>query len=185
VLTEEEKKRIREEEIYRQEVRQSLDQITPKSRPQRLLAFLNTGVGIWLLSSVLIGSITFFYKKADEAYADRARKRATAERLDTEIASRLQDLRKNIREDLARLPSSSGDERLELDKDLVHWVDNYLNWTPGNPFVGGQVNVYPEFKEKTIAALTWDLEDAVPDGRKDEIRRARATIQRLNDSVTI
>jgi hypothetical protein len=46
--------RLREEEIFRQEVRKELEQVS-QVRRSRVLTFLNTSLGLWLLSTIVVG----------------------------------------------------------------------------------------------------------------------------------
>lgn len=58
MLTQKEKNKVRTEEIFRQEVRISLDK---NSSNNKIITFLNTNLGLFLLSTVLIGLISFLY----------------------------------------------------------------------------------------------------------------------------
>ena len=75
ILTPEDKLRIRAEETYRHEIKYSLERGSGKlSSGQKLWGFLNSTLGIWFLSTCLVGAITFFYseyqtKKAKEEEA--------------------------------------------------------------------------------------------------------------------
>jgi hypothetical protein len=75
MLSDDDKNRIRQEEFYRQEVQQALERekSQPKSGWGKFVAFLNTGVGLWLLSSVALGFITWSYTKWDTNRIKRAR----------------------------------------------------------------------------------------------------------------
>ena len=56
MLTDEQKEQIRLEEIYREEIRKSL--LPKKSGKGRVLSFLNSPLGLWLLSSILLATLT-------------------------------------------------------------------------------------------------------------------------------
>ena len=58
-LTEQERARIRAEEIYREEVREALTE--PKKAAAGFIAFLNSPLGIFILSSLLLSGGTFLY----------------------------------------------------------------------------------------------------------------------------
>ena len=61
MLSKEDKDRIREEEIYRQEIRAEIEQKKEREREKskygrkKLWAFLNTAFGIWLLTTFIVG----------------------------------------------------------------------------------------------------------------------------------
>jgi hypothetical protein len=53
---------IREEEVFREEVRKDIEKKRSSvSRRGKLWSFLNSSFGIWLLSSVVLGSLGFLY----------------------------------------------------------------------------------------------------------------------------
>ena len=79
MLTDNQKKLIREEEIFRCEVRTELekrDAVT--STTGRLWRFINSAFGLWLLSSVMLGSLGFLYGYVQDT---RRAKRDAQERL--------------------------------------------------------------------------------------------------------
>jgi hypothetical protein len=79
MLTDNKKKLIREEEIFRCEVRTELekrDAVT--SATGRLWRFVNSAFGLWLLSSVVLGSLGFLYGYVQDT---RRTKRDAHERL--------------------------------------------------------------------------------------------------------
>jgi hypothetical protein len=85
-LTEQERARIRAEEIYRNEVRNELD--APKSVVARVFAFLNSPLGIFALSTLLLSGGTFVYTLYKES-KDRANaKRAELVKLAEEVVFR-------------------------------------------------------------------------------------------------
>src|SRR4030095_6962544 len=59
MLTDEDKERIRDEEIFRAEVQKSLC----SDGPNKVIAFLNTSLGIWFLSTLVIGLFGWSYAK--------------------------------------------------------------------------------------------------------------------------
>jgi hypothetical protein len=84
-MTDDDKDRIRKEEVFRFEVRRSLE--PPKTISQRVLAFFNTALGIWLLSSVVVTSISLVYTKHqdEKAEAKRIQDRRNELRIEVEI----------------------------------------------------------------------------------------------------
>lgn len=92
MLSDVEMQRIREEEIYRSEVRASLVPQTPAQEPRiatALWKFLNTSVGGWLLTTVLAGFIVWLATTYQES-RDAARQRAaTLEAVKLEVGYRI------------------------------------------------------------------------------------------------
>ncbi|UII20846.1 hypothetical protein [Fulvivirga ligni] len=60
MLNQSDKERIKAEEIFRNEVRKELEQGKKNSK---FWVFLNSSFGIFILSSVLIGGLSFGYKE--------------------------------------------------------------------------------------------------------------------------
>jgi hypothetical protein len=96
MLTEEKKNQIRLEETYRAEIRRSL-QSDKTSRRQRLLDFLNSAFGLWVLSTCVVGALTFAYTSQKEAGESTRLRREACERLEVEIARRMSELEYEFR----------------------------------------------------------------------------------------
>jgi hypothetical protein len=88
MLSEEDKQRIREEEIFRDEVRRTLAKGSSSSK----MAFLNSPFGIYLLSTVLIGLVSFAYTRWKEQYDASLAHREQIEKLQGEINFRVRQL---------------------------------------------------------------------------------------------
>jgi hypothetical protein len=85
MLSADDKERIRLEEIYRDEVRHGLD---PKSQ-SATMKFLNSPFGLYLLSTVLIGIVSFSYSRWKEHHDTAMVHREQAEKLRDEMAFRV------------------------------------------------------------------------------------------------
>lgn len=87
-LPEGEKERIRAEEIYRAEIQRELQPPAPHSRRARLMHFLNTSLGLWILSSLFLSGLVAGFGHL-QAYLGRVEQRRTAiEKLTSQIAIR-------------------------------------------------------------------------------------------------
>jgi hypothetical protein len=86
-MTEEERKAIREEEIYRDEVRKILT--AKQDQKNKLWLFFNSRLGIWFLSIVVIGSFVFFCNGYIQNQKEEAEKEQKIQKLDLEIESRI------------------------------------------------------------------------------------------------
>jgi hypothetical protein len=91
VLSDEDRQRIRQEEIFRQEIRQDLEKAkaSNQSFPRRVVNFLNTGLGLWFLTTVAVGLVSFSYAKWDEHNTKIRDNRTTERKLNIEISTRL------------------------------------------------------------------------------------------------
>jgi hypothetical protein len=62
MISEEDKRRITEEEVFRLEVRKSLAQEKPPQGTYGVLwTFLNSSLGLWVLSTIVIGCFGWAY----------------------------------------------------------------------------------------------------------------------------
>jgi hypothetical protein len=84
LLSKEEKLRIQLEETYRNEVKKNLENNKRKSFGEKTWSFLNSTLGLWFLSTCVVGLITFLYTKQQEE--DRAV--AAKKQIDIEHARR-------------------------------------------------------------------------------------------------
>lgn len=88
MLTDEEKKRINAEEVFRKEVQDSLK----KEKEGKIWQFLNSSFGIWLLSSVVLGLVTFSYQQYEDTSTETKQEKKEIAALDAEIGGRLRYL---------------------------------------------------------------------------------------------
>src|SRR6266536_527643 len=148
MLTEDEKTRIREEEIFRAEVQKSL---IPKPSG-RLLSFLNTPLGILLLSTLVLGLFgwTFTQWQASRINEEQIR------RLDAEIEARLEATNSHL---YRATPETS---------PLV------LLLPPGP-----ERALLPEFINRNLKSLIYELHDRVPFWERSSLLKALETVENL------
>lgn len=87
MLTEEEKEKIKVEELFRDEVRKSL--ADKKSKRNSFWAFLNSGLGLWFLSTIVIGFFTYLFNEYKENKKIAIEQETKIKQLDLEIESRI------------------------------------------------------------------------------------------------
>jgi hypothetical protein len=94
LLADEERDRIRAEEIVRYQAREDARKLfTPKKSPaQAVRDFFNTAFGLWLLSTLVIGYGTYLFKSMQE----RSVRRKEADRLEIELRHRLSHFRRVV-----------------------------------------------------------------------------------------
>jgi hypothetical protein len=115
---------IRLEEIYRQEIRASLESDTASR--SYLWRFLNSTFGIWLLSAIFISAAGAVYTAWRQASAAEQSRQARIERLDTEISYRLARVLGASREMLSLIKEHDiKADQLESDKDARELAANY------------------------------------------------------------
>lgn len=197
-LGENDKERIRLEEGYRNEVRQMLgDDLRPKS----FLAFLNSSLGLWLLSAFFISGLGVLYQRheADRRDDDRRTELAIQAKigsdkevykLDREIAYRLSQHLSN----LARLHNRYGLIRIKFQQDIPakqraadHDADiasaeesikavavvRSLNDSPSKL---GLEPLYPDFGNYSLGALMSTLSVLVSTNERQSIESARGKL---------
>lgn len=166
MLTDDDKNRITAEEIYREEVRRSLEQAKPPpSKRTRLWTTLNSSFVLWFMSTILVGIISFSYaiwektreenrRRDEESRTVEREKRLTTRKLDAEISNRLYYF----------------SQLLEIEK-------NGLSVKPilalDNPSTAEYpINVFPEFEKRNLQSLLWELIQVVPDNERPHIEKA-------------
>lgn len=143
MLTEEDKQRIREEEIFRAEVQKSLVQLTsPKPSYQHLWAFFNTSLGIWVLSTVFLGIIGWTYAQWQASRQNTEQ----INKLDIEIDARLHAAEDTLNSQLFR-----------KKEDSPIYVANVLLLPPM-----GERMILPEYANRNMRSLMYELLARLP-----------------------
>lgn len=167
MLSEADRARLTAEEVFRQEVRDSLKE--PKTRGEKALEFFNSSLGILVLSTVVLGGLSAAGTKWWESHQRRVQDRETVRRLDVEIAFRLQ-----------QIPL--------LNKEMVSFTE--LNTVKGalagkndvNPQIGSLGDfepIFPEFTGRTLFFLIWELQRTLPEDQKTTFEKPLAAAKLL------
>jgi hypothetical protein len=171
MLTEEEKNKIREEEIYRQEVRQQLESEKPKlTGKKKLWEAINKPFILWCLSSIAIGFISWMYSSYQAREIKSSADKATERKIDEEAVRRL---------DLA------GSDLVSIEDELVQRSDYR---TPESIFTQTKVDLddsraslYPEFEGRKFNALLAELRGLTSSPREiDELKKAISSYEALD-----
>ena len=159
MLSDQDKARILEEETYRRDIK-PLDAAESKgTRWQKVWGIANSAVFIWFVSSVVLGTASFLYsnwKKASDIQRENLR---TANRLDAEITNRL------VFVDHVLAMQNKETEKLRLSA-LVRAIEQPSLVTAFS------VNAFPEYSNRTLGSLLWELVQVLPDREKQDIRQA-------------
>jgi hypothetical protein len=104
MLTEEEKSRIRSEEVFRLAVIRELEgrSLRP-SLSKRFWLLLNSSFALWFLSSVVLAGLTGWFESYQARHNEQIRKTEIARRLDTEIGNRMFQALAGLRLDEQRI----------------------------------------------------------------------------------
>ena len=93
MLSDEQKNRILDEEIYRIEVKKQLDSKEEKNE-NKLLSFFNSNLGLFILSSCVLSLITWGYTSYSNYLNVRAVEKAQMKKLEYEVGYRLEVISK-------------------------------------------------------------------------------------------
>lgn len=172
MLNENERERIRLEETYRAEVRNKLAEEAPKPKKSPILAFLNSSLGLWLLSAVFITGAGALFTQYEHARAEDAKRRETIERLDLEISYRYS----RVLGDLFRLTTRDVNDPVLAPgrtAEDVRQVMSSLNQQPA----GGSGALYAEFANLSLPALLAELRRHLTNPKeREEVDAALASL---------
>jgi hypothetical protein len=169
MLSEKDKQRIREEEIFRFEAQKSL---TTKDSPQpldkRLLVFFNSSLGIWLLSSVFITLIGWSYSQWQLSRENEEH----VEKLDVEIQARF-----------SAVLDRWGDRAIE-EKKPPSFLAKILLLPPETERI-----LQPEFANRNLSSLLYELSNRVDVDEYGDMLTALRNVKRfeadyLNNDLT-
>jgi hypothetical protein len=168
-MDKETRRRMREEEIFRQEVRKELEaEDANKSKPKAVWKALNSSFAIWFLTTVVIGLITWSYAAYSDYRQAATRKDEGIQRLDTEIAGRvgaalnvIENMKAEMNQGTAYYPRTG----------VFDEVVKTLDLSPGAPRRGG---VYPDFRERSFRSLLVELQRLESKETQNDLKAASA-----------
>jgi hypothetical protein len=164
MLSEEEKAHIRLEEVFREELREELKTAKAETWRKRALAFFNSALGIWLLSSVALGLVTWTYTRWTETLAKARENREAVEKLDIEIAARIQRFESFV---------------VDGSRNVTYFIALI---SLDNPSAIDKVSpvVFPEFHRRGLRSLLWELYTRVPVSERPGVAAALKVADRLS-----
>jgi hypothetical protein len=198
-LSEDDRGRIQEEERYRREVQQQLQQSDAKRKRTGLIEFFNTNLGLWLLSAVFISGLGTVYKcyeddrqhtrsvedkrfeeqqlRLAKKLDEQAAQRVVIDRLDREISYRFSRALVKLREIglLAYLKESgkTGRALQQASDDHLRRVDEAVNGLLESP-ADARGTLYQEDASKSIPALIMELASHIDDAH------ARSSVEEVH-----
>ncbi len=159
MLTDTDRERLRHEEIFRAEVRSSLER--PSSAGQRMWRLLNSAFGLWVLSSVVLAFVTWSYSHWQASATNEANRRALIGRIDTEIAGRLRNGEALVR-------TAQTKEQLYVALVAINGGAEHINFDFG---------VFPEFRRRSLQSLLYELQGANKEGATSLGPALRASLE--------
>ncbi|MEJ1931168.1 hypothetical protein WDZ92_13015 [Nostoc sp. NIES-2111] len=178
MLTDEEKLRIREEEIYRSEVRKAIEDEKPKPKTTaaRAWAFVQTSFGLWVLSTIVVGLITWGYAQLQSSLQQSSAQALVAKRADTEAKSRVQQWLNMCKIQWTR--NTFGGPAFEK------WYFEVVKPPTKNPQYTYVIHsVYSEFEERALVSVLNQLRDNLPSSERPPIDQAIAWVGAWNPDV--
>ena len=157
MLRDEEKTKILEEEKFRHEVRMEL-QKAEAGRVQkcRTFDFFNSNLGLWLLSTVVLGLLSWAYTEWEENNRDKV----LIEKIDNEITARI-----NRADGILQRGVQSG----TINVEVINAID----------ILKGTKPVYTEFKDVPLLALLHKEKDLVDSSNRQQVLDAYELSKRL------
>lgn len=169
MLSDNEKSVLREQEVFRKEIRDELSPPKQNSARGRAWEVLNSNFGMWLLSAVLLSGLGTLYTRYQTG-VDEARKNAEAERVESNRVSELRDRLKleisfRLSTALSRLNKIDKMQQRAAQEDQKKYIQRAL--APlALPTSDSEPPLFPEFKAFSGIALVAELRRHVPDGEK-------------------
>lgn len=173
MITDEQAKAIREEEELRYVVRREIETrfAEPQTRLTRVFTFLNTSVGAFLLSTVLIGMITYFHSELSVTLTRRAERADRLRKVGLEVANRLQEI-------------SRMEKRFDGHYRAVVRTafDGFRSGdTQNESYKLYYAAMFPELRERTLKSLVYELIDLSDKKEATQFRALLPTVQGLRD----
>lgn len=139
----------------------------PNFFPSRVLNFLNTSLGIWLMSSIFISFGTWTYAQWTDSRKLNAERTARVFRIDTEIRERLKAI-------IGSMESGKySDKTSPLSKEDLSLIYN----VEAGP-VSDVDSLYPEFQKRGLRSLILELKSLLP---KDEALCMKYVLEEISE----
>lgn len=165
ILSPEEISKIRQQELLRMQLRQELTE--NKEGKFGIWQFLNSNFGLWLLSTVAVGFITWSYTKWKETKEARADRDYKISMLDAEITYRLNNV----------------EQHLESASTLAQY-EAAIHDIVGNPGIGAQQPASPgvteTYKNASTIGLIILLKSLVSRTEEKDLSNVLSSINKLN-----
>ena len=177
MLTDEEKSKIKAEELFRDEVRKSLN----TDKKSGFWTFLNSGLGIWFLSTIVIGLFTYFFNEYKETQKITNERDAKIKQLDLEIESRVSQfwvhLDPLVNHVDITLPLKTG---ISYDTVKVLWKA-FKNPPSFNPKL--ITTIYKDYETRTTISLMIELSTLLQEKYEVSTKPEKASSDTANPTV--
>jgi hypothetical protein len=157
--------RIRTEEYLRARYKKRFE--PPAGRQSKLLRFLNTSFGLFLLSTVFISSFSWSFNAWLTHQKEFAEIQKNRQKLKIEVMNRLQyidDLKEPIPYNHYHTIQNVLDGFIPSANTRPSWI----------PYYGA---VFPEYQARSFISLLWELESLSDKSQREKLRAARAPLE--------
>jgi len=187
MLNNEERQRLRAEEIFRQEVRRDIEaRVQDRSRRAKFWHALNTPFVLWVLSSIVVGSFGWAFSTFQASRDEKARNLELVRKLDTEIANRIQAALSSLAalEEEIKASNLICDDRFIFEfalgaLDSRRAKSNELEVKRLPPGYDIDTGIYPEFRERTFPSLIAELQWAISSSERSQLTRSISAYRTL------
>lgn len=168
MLTDEQKRHIREEEKFRREVQRQLEAEKPSPSTRKTSwELLNSPFALWLLSTVFVGLIGWGYANIQEFNKEQAHKKEIKRKVLNEISNRAIGSQFVLFDAGTKLAQRDPDSPRSLFSTITEMFDGKA--------IGAKSNVnsiYPEYQNRSFLSLITELDSVVNEGSKKYLSQA-------------
>lgn len=160
MLTEEKKQEILQEEKFRLKTQQELKSKNKKSN-FKTWEFLNSNFGIWFLSSVALGIISWGYSQINQTIEKNKKYQIEIRKHDLEISSRIKYYK----------------------SEVYHLKQNGDYFKSNDILLGTTYSAFPEFQNLSLRTILLEQSVIVNDERQLEINKAIEGLDKISRNV--
>ena len=159
---------IRIQEMYREKARVRYQQ---QSQPEsNTLKFLNSNLGIFLLSSVAVALFSWGYNQWTNHLRDEKESEKAYEKLSLEVMNRLRYFDK--------LTTTFEYDDRRVIQQALHGFDPTANVNPS--WLRHYSAIFPEYQQRSLESLIWELERLSKPDRRNKLRQARKKVELID-----
>ena len=145
----------------------------------RLWTFLNSGLGVWFLTSVVVGGFTYLFSRYQKSSKEESRKAEIRNRLNLEISTRIAEGLIALRLDSKRLEKGTDYWVTYIYNEAINYLDNRVTYELENKTLTPDFSIYPEYKQRSFRSLTFELGALADESMFPTLREGRAIYKRL------
>jgi hypothetical protein len=149
----------------------------PQPKREIIWKIVNSAFVIWFLSTIVVGITTWSYSNWQEQQRGDRELNQKIQRLDAEISYRFDvsnQSRPEYPDDTFVIALCYSPIHVEQQSKPLVNNSSEAQWQTDR-------YVFPEFKDRSLFSLMWELEQIVPESEKEAITQARKTLEEMRD----